>query len=86
MPGRMVGSCEAVRSEAARVPDRTVPGEAGIWGDEIKMVAMCGKERTECEFRANFATAILAINEIRPLPAGRYAGRILIDGMPASSQ
>jgi hypothetical protein len=51
----------------------------------MMLVETGGRERTEREYRVLFAAADLTLTEIRPLPAGTYAGRYLIEGVQASA-
>jgi hypothetical protein len=49
----------------------------------MMLVETGGRERTEREYRALFAAAGFTLTEVRPLEAGKYAGRSLIEGAPA---
>jgi hypothetical protein len=66
------------------LPERAVLEGPGFRGDVMMLVETGGRERTGAEFGALFAAAGMVLTEIRPLPAGGYAGRSLIEGVPAA--
>jgi hypothetical protein len=51
--------------------------------DLMMLVEMGGRERTEGDYRALFATAGLTVTAVWPLEAGHYTGRSLIEAAPA---
>jgi hypothetical protein len=89
---RILQRCREAMSPRGRVlvvegllPERAVQGENRFLGDVMMLVETGGRERTEREYRALFAAAGLALSEIRPLHAGHYAGRSLIEGVPMNT-
>ncbi|MGH2371297.1 MAG: methyltransferase [Chloroflexota bacterium] len=89
---RILERCRQAMSPRGRVvvverllPERAAQGAGGFLGDVMMLVETGGQERTEGEFCALFAAAGLALTDIRPLQADRYAGRYLIVGMPTLS-
>ena len=86
---RILERCRAAMSPQGRVlvvelllPERVAEG-GGFLGDMMMLVETGGRERTEQEFASLFAAAGLALTEVTPLQAGRYGGRVLIEGAPA---
>jgi hypothetical protein len=85
---RILQRCRQAMSPHGRVlvielllPERAIQG-GGFLNDLMMLVETGGRERTEREYRALFAAAGFALAEIRPLDAGEYAGRCLIEGVP----
>jgi hypothetical protein len=88
--GRILQRCRQAMSASGRVlvvetllPERAVAGAPGFRSDLMMLVETGGRERTAADFRALFAGAGLTLTAIRPLAAGRYAGRSLIEGVAA---
>ncbi|MBI3972539.1 MAG: hypothetical protein HY332_14765 [Chloroflexi bacterium] len=89
--GRILERCRQAMRPRGRVvvvesllPERAIQGASGFLGDVMMLVETGGRERTEREYRTLFAAAGLALTEIRPLQAGQYAGRSLIEAVPAN--
>jgi hypothetical protein len=87
---RILQRCRQAMSERGRViavedllPERAV-GESHR-GDVMMLVETGGRERTEAAYRTLFATAGLALTEIRPLRDGQPSSRRLIEGVPAGT-
>jgi SAM-dependent methyltransferase len=66
------------------LPERAVEGVGHF--DIVMLVETGGRERTESQFRQLYADAGLTLTEIRPLQAGRYVGRSLIEGAPGDAE
>jgi hypothetical protein len=82
---RILQRCREAMSERGRVlvvetllPERAVGASHRF--DLVMMVETGGRERTGAEYGALFEAAGLRLSGIRPLYAGRYAGRSLIEG------
>jgi hypothetical protein len=88
---RILGRCRQAMRGPGRVlavesllPERAVPEGPGFRGDVMMLVETGGRERTGAELRALFGAAGMVLTGIRPLAAAGYAGRSLIEGVPAT--
>ena len=90
--GRILARCrEAMRRpESGRVlaieallPERVAERPGTVRGDLMMLVETGGRERDAAAFGALFAAAGLAVTAVRPLEAGSYTGRSLIEGAVA---
>jgi hypothetical protein len=92
--GRILTRCrEAMRRPAtgrvlaieALLPERVADRPSTVRGDLMMLVETGGRERDAAAFGALFAAAGLRLTAVRPLAAGSYAGRSLIEGAAVSA-